>query len=147
MQAGGGEAANAARVHLAFAMPHVVAAGSAADLAASGLAGVPGGVALDVTYDARVLRPRSIEELDYTDSRLARGGYAAIERGEGRLHLEPVPNVLATLAARQPVSVVQFEALARGATSVGVTVAASDDGAVPAARLDLPTCDCQITVN
>jgi len=133
-------------VHLAFAVPHEVPSGATVDLATAATSPVPAAAAIDVTYDPRVLRPRSLEEIDYTDSTLVRGGYVATQEADGVLHLEPLANVLASpRAAGRRAGVAQFEAIAPGTTSLSVTVSPLDSAT--AVRYDGPSCDCRITVD
>lgn len=133
-------------VNVALSPHRAVAVGEPVDLAATGLGAMPPGVALQVSYDPRLLRPRSSEEIDYTDGSVSRGELAQSDAGEGVLRIISGPaSSNAAAAASRRVGLVQFEAAAAGVATLRVSVVALDERAV-AAPLAIASCDCRVSI-
>jgi hypothetical protein len=131
---------------LAASLPHVVSVGDKVDLATPGPAALPVGITLAITYDPRLLRPRTAEEIDYSGDSIARGGFLQVAQDDGTLRVTATRNGGTRAGARaQRVGIVQFEAVARGTTTVGLSILPS--AGTTGRRHETSSCDCMVSVN
>jgi len=135
-------------LHLAIAPQRAVPVGASIDLATTGPSAIPPWVALNITFDPRVLRPRSSEEIDYADASIDRGSLQEAEAGEGVVRMSAGRRGSSATSATKQLGLLQFEAIGPGTTTIRVSVVPGESLDAGAARLPfaVPVCDCQVNV-
>jgi hypothetical protein len=89
-------------------------------------------IALEVAYDPALLRPRSLEEIEYGSAAFAQGRFVVEERDAGRISAVAASfgsKALATGSSR--LAVAQFQATSPGISRIDISHIEIDDGQAP----------------